>query len=181
MSIYPPYGVAAGPTNTNVAPDSVVNCSAVLFYDLTKCATQFEPSAYNALLHELSNVFNRFNHAYDCDSKENLADVLSGLGGGGGGGAVNNTASLAVNGGNVEVTVNDTTGAVTGTLALQDLADAVMPLLAQSFTNMTAAEKSVWAAAVYSPLGSGWVDANGLYGEDDGNRFAAGFTTIANL
>jgi len=102
-------------------------------------------------------------------------------GGGGGGGSDNTAAALDIVGASLQLGVTDGAGTQTDNLALADLANALAPLFAAAFTAMTVAQKTAVAKAMFSPDGSGWIDANGLYGEDDGNRGAAGYTSIADI
>ena len=86
--------------------------------------------------------------------------------------------TFAVAGSNLNLQVGSSAGLLSGSIPLQNLANALMPLMAAAFTAMTPAQRRAWHVANKSPDGSGWTDSNGLYGEDDGLRGTAGYTDI---
>lgn len=78
--IFPNSGTAAASSALNtVEPTSLVAGCTAIYYSTSSCTPRFDPSAANAVMAELINVFNAAGHTYDCGSLDNLATSIQTL------------------------------------------------------------------------------------------------------
>lgn len=93
-----------------------------------------------------------------------------------------NSVSAFIMGTNLRIAIGEPgSETVFGDIPLNTLANALIPFFSTAYNTLNVTQKQAVAKAMFSPVGSLWVDSNGLVGEDDGLRNTAGYTDISAL